>query len=97
MILLLYLSIALIGIGLAGVIASRNIILTIFSIEIIFLASIVFLAYGITYNQSAYGSEIILAIWAVAALDAMVLVVIYLILGSIGSKFNIKEFLEFKG
>ncbi|MFP3278587.1 MAG: hypothetical protein RXO43_03485 [Candidatus Micrarchaeota archaeon] len=97
MMLLLYLSIALMGMGLAGVIASRNIILTVFSIEIIFLASIVFLAYGITYNQSTYGSEMILAIWAVAALDAMVLVVIYLILGRIGSKFNIKEFLEFKG
>jgi len=97
MILLLYLSIALIGMGLAGVIASRNVILTVFSIEIIFLASIVLLAYSIAYNQSAYGSEMILAIWAVAALDAMVLVVIYLILSHIGSKFNIKEFLEFKG
>jgi len=97
MILLLYLIVALIGMGLAGVIASRNIILIVFSIEIIFLASIVFLAYGVTYNQSAYGSEMILAIWAVAALDAMVLVVIYLILSHIGSKFNIKEFLKYKG
>jgi len=97
MILLLYLIVALIGMGLAGVIASRNIILTVFSIEIIFLASIVFLAYGVTYNQSAYGSEMMLAIWAVAALDAMVLVVIYLILSRIGSKFNIKEFLKSKG
>jgi len=97
MILLLYLIVALIGMGLAGVIASRNVILIVFSIEIIFLASIVFLAYGVTYNQSAYGSEMILAIWAVAALDAMVLVVIYLILSHIGSKFNIKEFLKSKG
>ncbi|MGC8699530.1 MAG: NADH-quinone oxidoreductase subunit NuoK [Candidatus Micrarchaeia archaeon] len=96
MILLLYLSAALLGIGVAGVISSRNIIITIFSIELMLLSSIIMLAYGMEYKQGAAGAEMILAIWAVAALDVIVLVALYLILKPAGS-FEIKRFSELKG
>ncbi|MGC8776807.1 MAG: NADH-quinone oxidoreductase subunit NuoK [Candidatus Micrarchaeia archaeon] len=95
--MLLYLSIALFGIGLAGIVGGRNIIIMIFSIELIFLASIIMLGYALAISPSAAGAEMILAIWAVAALDAIVLVVLYFILERMGSKFDVKEFSTFKG
>lgn len=97
MILLLYLSIFLLGIGISGVITNRSIILTIFSIELILLASIIFLGYSLSYNTDAEGSEMILAIWAVAAMDAIVLVSVYFALKSAGAEFDVRKFSEFKG
>jgi NADH:ubiquinone oxidoreductase subunit K len=97
MIELLYIGIILFGIGLAGVASNRNIILIIFSIELMLLSSIILLGYGLSSNSNPAGSEMIIAIWAVAALDAMVLVAMYFVLSSIGSKFDVKFFEESKG
>ncbi len=97
MIELFYIGVILFGIGLAGVVSNRNIILIIFSIELMLLSSIILLGYGLSSSSNPEGSEMIIAIWAVAALDAMVLVAMYFVLSSIGSKFDVKFFEESKG
>ncbi|MGC8662169.1 MAG: NADH-quinone oxidoreductase subunit K [Candidatus Micrarchaeia archaeon] len=94
--MLIYLSIALLGIGTAGVISSKNIIITVFSIELMFLSSIILLGYGMSYNQNAGGAGMLLAIWAVGALDIVVLVALYQILSPIES-FSLKKFENYKG
>ena len=74
---LMYLSLALFALGVSGVASSRHFLIMLLSIEIIIVAATL-LAAAIYSNVMAGGiMELLFALWTVAAVEVMVLIVFY--------------------
>jgi len=95
----MYLSFAMLAVGIAGIVASRHIVLIVLSVEVMFVSSIILLAAAASYTSTLNGdaAAMIIAVWAVAASDVIVLVALYLIIKAKGAKFDVTLFSELKG
>lgn len=92
------LSIALLAIGLAGIATERHLIVILFSIELIFVASVIALI-GFFLTRTAYNPDIIImlfAIFAVAAVEIITVVTLYVYMKHTGVDFDVRKLSRLK-
>ncbi len=95
----LYVGLALFSIGIAGIISSRHFILLVVSGEISLLGGIVtlvsFLQFASTNDGSAFSA--LLSIWSIAALEVIVVVLVYEFMRKKVPDFDISKLSKLKG
>lgn len=94
-----YLGIALFCAGVAGIIASRHFILMVVSGEISLIGSIIVLVGFMPFAsvQDGSGFSALLAMWSVAALEVVVVVVAYEYMRKKVPDFDIRKLSKLKG
>jgi NADH:ubiquinone oxidoreductase subunit K len=92
------LAVAVVGIALAGMASNRHFIVIMLGVELIFAACTVLLVSFFTASQPANPQAVImlLSIWAVAAAEIMVMVVLYVYMKSEGVSFDTSKLTRMK-
>ncbi len=89
---ILSICVALVSIGIAGVAIEKNFITIMLAIELIFLASTIafvgFFTYSATPNASGFIG--LITVWAVAAVEIISLIAIYIYMKANGFEFDIE-------
>ncbi len=92
------LSIALLALGIAGVVASRHFIIMMLSVEVIFVGSIILL---VGFFDMLRGSSLFLlllsSIWAVLVAEVSGIVVFYIYMRKSGLGFDVSKFSRLSG
>lgn len=90
--------IALVSVALAGIISDKHFVAIMLAIELIFIASIVLLAYFFANLQNADVSAVpmMIAIWSVAAVEVIALVTFYVFMKARGFEFDITKLSKFR-
>jgi NADH:ubiquinone oxidoreductase subunit K len=96
--LILLTVIALVSIALAGIISDRHFVVIMLAIELIFIGSIVLLAYFFANVQGANVSAVpmMIAIWSVAAAEVITLITFYVFMKARGFEFDITKLSRFR-
>lgn len=91
-------AVALIAVALAGLISERHFVSMVLAIELIFIASTVLLVFFIAYGSSPGPSAVpmLIAIWAVATVEIIALVTLYVYMKAHGSRFDISRLTKLK-
>lgn len=94
----LVLSIILVAIGLAGIATDRHLIIIMLAIELIFLASTIALIAFFSYNPNPdpIGIVALICIWAVAAVEIIVVITFYVFIKSEGYDFDVSKLSKLK-
>ena len=92
----LLISFALFAIGIAGVAASRHFVVMILSAEIILVASSLAAVSVYTYVSNGVILPLLLAIWSVAALEVIALVVFYRYLASLEFSLDVTKLSKYR-
>ncbi|MEM0200928.1 MAG: hypothetical protein QXD23_00810 [Candidatus Micrarchaeaceae archaeon] len=89
---ILSICVALMSIGIAGVAIEKNFITIMIAIELIFLASSIAFVGFFSYSSSPNASGFVglITIWAVAAVEIISLIAIYIYMKANGFEFNIE-------
>lgn len=92
------LAVAVVGIALAGMASNRHFIVIMLGVELIFAACTVLLVSFFTASQQGNPQAVImlLSIWAVAAAEIMVMVVLYVYMKSEGVSFDTSKLTRMK-
>lgn len=95
---LLLISTSLLAVALSGIISERHFAVIMFSVEIIFIASIVGLVSFFSYSQSPDPSAVpmLISIWSVAAAEVIALITFYIFMKSRGFDFDITKLSKLK-
>ena len=90
---ILFTVIAILSVALAGIISDRHFVIIMLAIEMIFIASIVLLAYFFTNTQGADASAVpmFIAIWSVAAVEVIALITFYVYMKARGFNFDVTK------
>ncbi len=80
----------LVAVALAGLISERHFVSMVLAVELILMASTILLMYFVAYGSSPGPSAVpmLIAIWAVAAVEAIALVTLYVYMKAHGSQFD---------
>lgn len=92
----LLLSFALFSLGIAGVAASRHFVVMILSVEIILVASALLAISSYAYIANGQILVLLFAIWSIAALEVMALVVFYRYLARLELSMNVAKLMKYK-
>jgi NADH:ubiquinone oxidoreductase subunit K len=96
--LLLFASVSLFAIALAGIISNRHFIVIMLGVELIFIASIFGLISFFSYARNPDPSAVIMliALWSVAAAEVIALITFYVYMKAHGSDFDVVKLSRLK-
>jgi NADH:ubiquinone oxidoreductase subunit K len=96
--ILLFASVSLFSIALAGIISNRHLIVIMLGVELIFIASILGLVSFFSYAKNPDSSAVIMlvALWSVAAAEVIAVITFYVYMKAHGSDFDVMKLSRLK-
>ncbi len=92
----LLLSFALFSLGIAGIAASRHFVVMILSVEILLVGSSLLALSSYAYIATGQILVLLFAIWSIAALEVIALVVFYRYLAKLEVSMNVTKLMKYK-
>ncbi len=88
---LLLTAVALLAVALAGIVTDRHFVVIMLAVELMFISSSILLIYFFSYSPSPSPEAVpmIVAIWAVAAVEVIALITFYVYMKSRGFDFDV--------
>lgn len=96
-VLFLGMSFALFSVGIAGIMASKHAVIIVFSSEVGLMASMLLSVSLFYFGTGGNLLGLLFAIWAIAAAEAMALIVIYRYLGKAEMSLDVRKLSKFRG